>query len=422
VTQLLPYSKLHSYLCGIDRLTGEIKGFPFEKAEPQSVQGAGGAIQSLEFNKVESYEHLATALSVDAKAEARFGLFGADASFAFDKTMSINSYSIFVYAVAKVERAFDQVEDPKYKPEAAELAKGAGGAFREAYGDWFVRGIATGGELLSLIEIRTKDEAQRTDIDAALSGSYGISFSAEAETKQTFETATSGTTTHIVQHQVGGTPVSISNPADVFDKLRAFVEELSAEDCETAVPYQVGYVDYSTVPIPGAPSWIDLEQAEYNLSLLAQLRTASLRALADVQYVLTNQTEFVWDAHNQDAWVKSLNEASRAFIQHIDTIQQTASGIAKDATKTIADLGKLQAIQACELPPRKPGERKTDTPVTPTPEPTSTGEHFVKVHAELSAAIGPLIAVPINVDTPPTPAEAAHPPVHPVHPPGGVPQ
>ena len=130
----------------------------------------------------------------------------------------------------------------------------AGGpaAFRAAYGDWFVRGIATGGQLLSLIEIRTSDQAERRKVDAALSGSYGYSFSAETNLKSTFESAVGSSTTNIVQHQVGGSPRSIQKPEDVFGALEAFITELSAPECQTAVPYQVGCVSYDTVPVPGA--------------------------------------------------------------------------------------------------------------------------------------------------------------------------
>jgi hypothetical protein len=390
MAQLLPYSHLHSYLCGLDRLTGEIMGFAFEKAAPEAVQGASGADQSLEFNKVESYEQLANALSVDAKAEARFGLFGADASFSFERTMSINSYSIFVYALASVKRAFRQVEDPKYKAEAVELAKGEPRAFREAYGDWFVRGMATGGELLSLIEIRTRDETERSEIDAALSGSYGINFSGEVKTKENFEAATAGKSTHIVQHQVGGTPATISNPEDVFPAVNKFVAELSSPDCQTAVSYQIGYVDYSTVPIVGAPSWIDVEAAEETLTQLADLRKGCIRTRADVQYVLLNQTEFDLgkDEKSKESWLKTLNEARTALSERIDAIQVKARAIAKDVTTPVSDLGALMDIPIVDLPQRNAGAPKSEPPVPPPPEPPPASPEPVPISQPEPAAPG----------------------------------
>src|SRR5688572_2907119 len=158
--QLLPYSKLHSYLCGFDQLTGAIMGFPFQDAEAKPVSGASGATTSTEFNKVESAEALTESLSVDSRAEARFGLFGADASLSVDMSSSMNRYSIYLYALAKIDLAFQQVEDTVYKPEVLELLKQPGGsaAFRKAYGDRFIRGMASGGQLLSIIDIRTKTD------------------------------------------------------------------------------------------------------------------------------------------------------------------------------------------------------------------------------------------------------------------------
>jgi hypothetical protein len=362
-------------------------GFPFVPAPPEAIPGAAGATHSIEFNKVESYEQLATALSVDAKAEARYGLFSADMSFSFENSMSMNSYSIYVYAVANVERAFTQIPDPKYKPEAAALVKQGGGsrAFRAAYGDWFVRGMATGGQIMSLIEIRTHDETNRQDIDASLSGSYGVAFSGEVNLKEKFSKAVGTSNTHIVQHQVGGTPRHIETPDQVFDEITAFVDELAAPNCDTAVAYQVGCVPYETVPIPDAPPWVDVEQAEQSLDLLAQMRKGHLRVLADVQYVLTNQSEFVWGPEPERAeLIKKLNAASKVYFENLSTIQQTASAIAKDLT-TPLDLKELVDYPDVALPSRSPGEVK--------PEETSSQEPRNLKHAMVNGltAIDPSI-------------------------------
>jgi len=362
MSQLLPYSRLHSYLCGVDRLTGEIKGFAFELSEPQAVPGAAGATQSLQFNKVESYEELSTALSVDARAEARFGLFDGSGSLSFDKSMSINSYSIFVYAVARVERAFQQVVAPVYQPAVAALLRQPGGAvaFRAAFGDWFVRGMATGGQLMSLIEIRTRDQGHRRDIDSKLKGSYGYAVSADTSVKSNFSETVKDATTNIVEHQVGGSPRRIARPEDVFDALMEFTNELAAPDCTTAVPYQVGCVAYETVPIPDAPPPVDVQQAEEVLDALAQLRKGQLRALADVQYVLTNQDEFVWgeggDAR-REAWVAELNEVSRRFIANLAQVEKTASAVTRTLDASlVGELQRFADVPSCNLPSRLPGD------------------------------------------------------------------
>jgi hypothetical protein len=401
ISQILPYTMLHDYLCGVDRLKGTVMGFPFEAAAPAAIQGAAGAETTVSFNKVESYENLATALSVDAKAKARYGLFSADAELDFERSMSMNSYSLYVYASAKVERAFTQVADPKYKSDAAALVKQAGGAkaFRTAYGDWFVRGIATGGEILSLIEIRTKDQQDRESIDANMKGAYGGMFSAEVDVKKTFSEAIGNASTQIFQHQVGGTPRHIKDAGEVFDAIKAFVDELAAPDCNTARAHQVGCVPYETVPIPGAPSWLDVEQAEQSLDVLADLRIGHVRVLADIQYVLTNQDEFTWDsgAEPKPEWVRRLNDASRIYAENIKTIQRVAGAIAKDLTVPM-DLDELIDIPDLAMPPRSPGAVKPEEmkpeEVTTPPEPTSLKDSLAASRAKLGAAVidvqGPL--------------------------------
>lgn len=368
---------LHSYLCGVDRLTGQIKGFPFEPAAPSPVPGAAGTTQSVQFNKVESYEQLSSVLSVDARAEARFGLFDADASFSFEKSMSINSYSIFVYAVANVQRGFEQVVEPHYRPEAGQLLTQGGGAaaFRAAYGDWFVRGMATGGQLLSLIEIRTRDQTQRQRIDTSLSGSYGYSFSGETDSSSSFNSAVGETTTNIVKHQVGGTPQTIQKPEDVFPALEAFVNELAATNCTTAVPYQVGCVSYETVPLPGGPPLVDVQQAEEVLDVLARLRKDYLRVLADIQYVLTNQEEFDWQDKPKE--VAALNEASHDFAGNLATVQRHASALARDVTASVDGLQALEDLPDYALPPRKQGEAPPEERAV-SAEPTNLKDVLVR--------------------------------------------
>jgi hypothetical protein len=366
------------------------------QAPPEAIAGAAGATQSIEFNKVESYERLATALSVDAKAEARYGLFSADASLSFEKSMSMNSYSIYVYAVANVERAFTQVPDPKYKPEAAALVKQGGGvaAFRKAYGDWFVRGMATGGQILSLIEIRTHDETHRQTMDAKLSGSYGVSFSAELDVKTSFSQAVGDSSTHIVNHQVGGTPRHIETVDVVFDEISAFVDELAAPDCKTAVAYQVGCVSYETVPIPDAPPWVDIEQAEQTLDLLAQMRKGHLRVLADIQYVLTNQSEFEWEGgpKPKPEWLKSLNDVNKVYVDNLTTIQRAASAIANDVTTSL-DLKGLVDTPDLAMPPRNLGAAAVKPEeVTSQPAPKTLKEAMARGARKLDSPeikIGP---------------------------------
>lgn len=354
----------------MDRLTGEIKGFPFQEAEAKPVSDGTGATIATEFNKVESFEQLTESLSVDARVESRFGLFDAESSLSFDKSLSLNSYSIFVYAVARVERAFEQVSNPTYKPEAIQLLKQPGGpaAFREAYGDWFIRGIATGGQLLSIIEIRTKDEQQRKKIDADLKGSYGYAVKGNLDMESKFEQIRQSSFMRVVLRQVGGTPVNIQNPPEVFPKMQEWVAELENEASNKAVPYQVGWVSYKTVPVPGV-QWVDLSMAEQNLDVLAEARKGYLGILADVQYVLANHDEFVWDGWvAEDEWVVKLDEWRDQLLDNLAKTQTRASAIAKDLTTTLEGLQLV--TPDIRLPRRQPGEKTVEAEPATTETPT----------------------------------------------------
>ena len=346
-------------------------GFPFEDAKPEPVTGAAGATTSSEFNKVESYEQLSTALSVDARAEARFGLFGADASLSLDKSMQLNSYSIFLYALAKVELAFQQVTSLTYKPDVLELLKQPGGtaAFRQAYGDWFIRGIATGGQFLSIIEIHTKNQDEKEQLDTELSGSYGYAVSGDLDLEKKFESSTGSTFSRVVRRQVGGTPVTINAPDDVVPAVTSWVSELTSGT--KAVPYQVGWVSYDTVPVPGV-NWLDASIAEENLDILGQARKVYTSALSDVMYVLENRDEFLWDGPvddkgtvlGQEAWLKELQTGQEKLLQNRDDTVKKAKDIAKDLSTPLTGWS-LIPVGDLKLPPRKKSSEIATTPTEP---------------------------------------------------------
>ncbi len=371
VDQELPYRDLFDFGVGMDRLTGEVKGFPFQDATAEGVQGAAGPITSLDFNKVESYSSLAHAFGIDAKVSARFGLFGADASFKLNESLSMNSYSLYVYAVATASLPFKQVRRPEYRSEALALLKaGRTAEFRQAYGDWFVRGIRSGGRILSIIEIKTKDEETTRTIDADLKGSYGINFSADVAVQDKIKSTFGRASTHVTLDQAGASPRKIEHADQVFDQIMAWLQEMTAPESNVAVPFRMGLVDYKTVPTEAQATFVEIALAEEFLTELADLRLQCLRLKSDVDYILLHQDEFLWE-NRQDQWVGQLTELAQTLNSAMAKISQAASAQSRDAT-TRPDFTP-EAIPPYQLPKRVEKSGTTQPSETPPPPVSATG-------------------------------------------------
>ena len=104
---------------------------------------------------------------------AGIGLFSASASFDFSKKCKIQSSSLTVLVAAKETFAFQQMDSPRLSELAARLVEaGKKAQFAEQFGEYFVRGISTGGRFVGVVRIDTKSQQSKTDVsDLALSGS-----------------------------------------------------------------------------------------------------------------------------------------------------------------------------------------------------------------------------------------------------------
>jgi hypothetical protein len=113
---------------------------------------------------------LETELGIGADVSAGIGLFRASASFDFSKRCKIQSSSLTVVVSAEERFAFKQMDSPELSTPAAKLVdKGQLGLFASQFGDYFVRGISSGGRFFGVVRIDIKSAQSKTDVNAALS-------------------------------------------------------------------------------------------------------------------------------------------------------------------------------------------------------------------------------------------------------------
>jgi hypothetical protein len=251
--------------------------------------GTGGS-GSFTFRRVDSTEDLATELGIGADVSAGIGLFSISASFDFSKKCKINSSSLSVLVSAEEKFVFQQMDSPTLSPAAADfIAAGNLPRFTEQFGEYFVRGIDTGGRFVGLVRIDTKSTQSKTDVDAALSGSYGLTIDADTRLKisNVLNTANARAEAFIIFDggRVTTRPTS-RDPIELLNQLFKAMDEWTATVKNDPKAYSVTLAPYAIALGPAPPNLADLEHQRDVLIRCAKLRSHTTDMLNLIEYIL----------------------------------------------------------------------------------------------------------------------------------------
>ncbi|WP_428718868.1 hypothetical protein [Undibacterium curvum] len=167
--------------------------------------GAGGQTVTYELQQIEDASSLRKLLNISASASLTGGIGGGTAKASFFSGLEISSYSSYIYLRVRVSNTSRALREYKMTDNAINFLKEFGiNAFFENYGDEFVNGYTTGGELIAIIQINHRTVQEKTASEVSIQGSYGAfsgggSFSAALEKIN----LTSATEIHIIRR--GGT-------------------------------------------------------------------------------------------------------------------------------------------------------------------------------------------------------------------------
>ena len=343
---LVDYRFGFDYGTGVNSLTGENRGLAIKHGSPTKVSGAEGQDWDLRLNQVESTEDLHHALGLSAELDVSWGLFGGSGKFAFAESTQVNSYSLFLLVSVAARNAFEQVLDIQFTENAASLMQqGQAEAFRRRYGDTFVRGMLTGGEFYAVLEIKTRSTEEKQEMSAEMSASYGTFVDAEGEFEEELTSKLQDKQMSIYAFAKGGDDTVPRTLEEVVQKAINFPTTVAGD---RSVPYAALLVDYETVDIIGAPTWIDTLNARETLSSLASTRQFVLQKISDIDYVLQNQGQF---ASLDDDALTQLNSTREQLRQQLVQTTKAASRCAGDvmdcepATLEMPDLGFLDGFE-----------------------------------------------------------------------------
>jgi len=250
----------------------------------------GGGSGTFTFHRIESNDSLATELGIGASLSGGIGLFSASASFSFTQKCKIQSSSLAVLISAEERFAFRQMDSPALSPAAAALvATGNMELFAERFGEYFVRGVATGGRFIGVVRIDTRSSESKTDVDSALSGHYGLALEGEAKVHISNALASANARIEAFVLNDGGRvtirPKS-SDPIELMRQMYAAMDEWTATVRTEPMAYSVTLAPYVIALGPNPPNAADLEHQRDVLIRCAKLRAQTMDRLNLVEYIL----------------------------------------------------------------------------------------------------------------------------------------
>ena len=349
--QISEYRLGLDYGVGVNALSGEIRGDGVERTAAEEVTGAEGQQLKMRIDRIDSLEELTESMGISAELDVNYGLFEASAKFAMAQESQFNRYSLYLLVSAVVVNSMRQMRDIVLRPKAAELlTAGNVQRFREQFGDVFVRGLLTGGELYSVFEIKTASESERLDISASLDVEYGAFVDLSTSFKQAVKKSSERKALKISTFQRGGDMRVANTPDELIAKVTTFASTVQGE---RSVPYGALLVDYRSLDLPDGPSFIELQQAQEVLAALARMRTTLMGLINDIDYIRTHPAEFY--KVNAASEVEALSKQRETLRQLLTTYMQAAKRCARNpAESTLPE--ELVTFPTIALPARLNGE------------------------------------------------------------------
>jgi hypothetical protein len=251
---------------------------------PQVGTGSSG---SFTFRRIDSTSELETELGIGADVSAGIGLFSGSASFDFSKQCKIQANSLAVMVAARETFAFQQMDSPQLSEAAARLVEtGRQDQFARQFGEYFCRGIGTGGRFLGVVR---KSQESKSEVDLALSGSYGLTVSAEVRVHISETLKSANARVEAFYTFDGGqvrTRLTSNDPVELVNQLYRAMDEWTTTVRQQPKAYTVTLAPYAIALGPEPPNIIDFEHQRDVLIRCAKLRSQTLDKLNLIDYIL----------------------------------------------------------------------------------------------------------------------------------------
>lgn len=333
-------------------------------------QVGGGETGSFTFRRIETTQDLESELGVGADISAGIGLFSGSASLDFSKRCRVQTSSLTVMVSNSRTFAFEQMDSPALSEAAGKLVE-RGKPLEDQFGEYFVRGIGTGGRFFGVVRIDTKSVQSKMSLNAALEGSYGVTVSAEVRisVSEAMRNAEARAEAFILHDGGVHHPAAQRDPVELVNQLYKAMDEWTASVRAEPRSYTVTLAPYAIALGPTPPNIADIEKQRRVLIRCAKLRSQSIDMLNLVDYVLdirhTAEFEFAPDGPD-------LQALRAALAGDLDVIEEAASFAienlkeARDPEVFMRDIHGKADFRLTGLPANMPKQKEILPPVTPS--------------------------------------------------------
>ena len=224
----------------------------------------------------------------------------------------MHDYSLYIAATVTVKAGTTILQNPKLDEQAAQLltAPATQEQFRKMYGDAFLGGITSGGELIVFLEIQTHSQSDFEEVDASIRGSdlTGLN-QGSAHFHSSLSDISSKYQLTIHQFQRGGDDLSgPKTPESLAAKASSFANTVTGDK---VFDYIASFQTYDVLPRPAGANPIQIDNQRSRLQQMGLYRLRYTQLLNSIEYVLFNPQQF--EAFDDKALVKKQKELNDAL-------------------------------------------------------------------------------------------------------------
>jgi hypothetical protein len=311
---------------GFNSQTGVFPGTALRVDNIEMVNTNPGQVGSAQAELMTSHDELMEKLDAGVSVSARYGLASGSVKASFSQQTNYNTTSTFVLARFYIDNVVKRGHNPVIPDgsAASELVNANRmDDFRKAFGDYYVRGIRTGGEYIAVIRITSAETSTQQNLAVSCSAEVnglaaGGSFQADLKTAMQ---ETSGQTEVLISYyQASGLGKAEAgatlNVPEVMQRLKDFPEAVANHP----IGVSVELASYDTVPVSVAPLE-EIQNLEMALSDAHNKRLEYLTVRNDFDFAIHNK-DFFTDLPSDDqmkqifeAYTKAVNAVMAHMVK-----------------------------------------------------------------------------------------------------------
>ena len=383
MAKTIAYNTRFNYGTGADSSAEQLRGVAVIPTPPTNLTGAAGAEVTYSIRLVESQRQLEESLGVSAAMSLSYGFVaGGNAKVDFAQENAMTEYSVGAVVKVVVKNPVLLMSGVKLTQEAKDLYARNPDSFKARYGDAFVNGILTGGELLGLIMMTASSTSQRQAISQSVqaSGMIGLwSGSLDESVKIQAKEATRNMATRVNIHTSGYVPDRYPN---TVDGLLNLASEFAGKVRQgQGTPYAMDLIEYKFLDLPDGPNLFDLQNRDEIIKYAAGKKAEAMSKRATLRFIRDHMDQY--PAANE----QQLAQYEAQINSAMDAIQRKISACFNDYRQCSYGATDL-VLPPSEFPQPRPGTIKTP--------------NFVGVPAEAASAIAESVGLKLFDQSPST--------------------